>query len=102
MSGPGIGRQPSIRLLAPQAQAAARVEFKIPAGDTAQALNAFSRQAGVQILFPYDVAAKRRTAGLQGGYGREEAVRRLIEGSDLEIASATAEVITLRQRGAGP
>lgn len=87
---------------AAHAQAAAQVEFKIPAGDTAQALNAFSRQAGVQILFPYDVAAKHRTAGLQGAYGREDAVRRLIEGSDLEIASATAEVITLRRRGAGP
>ncbi|HJV42266.1 TonB-dependent receptor [Caulobacter sp.] len=87
---------------AAQAQAAARVEFDIPAGDTAQALTAFSRQAGVQILFPYDVAAKHRTAGLKGVFGREDAVRRLIEGGDLEIASATAQVITLRQRGAGP
>lgn len=84
------------------AQAAARVVFNIPAGDTAQALTAFSRQAGVQILFPYDVAARRRTAGLQGAFGREDAVRKLIDGSDLEIASATAQVITLRQRGAGP
>jgi len=84
------------------AQAAARIAFNIPAGDTAQALNAFSRQAGVQILFPYDVAAKHRTAGLQGAYGREDAVRKLIEGSELEVASATAEVITLRQRSAGP
>lgn len=84
------------------AQAQARIEFKIPAGDTAQALTVFSRQAGVQILFPYDVAARHRTAGLQGAYGREEAVRKLIEGGELEVASATAEVITLRQRGAGP
>lgn len=85
-----------------QAQAAARVAFNIPAGDTAQALNAFSRQAGVQILFPYDVAAKHRTAGLQGAFGREDAVRKLIDGSELEIASATAQVITLRQRATGP
>ena len=84
------------------AQAAARVEFNIPAGDAAQALNAFSRQAGVQILFPYDIAAKHRTTSLQGAYGREDAVRRLIDGSALEIASATAQVITLRQRGSGP
>lgn len=87
---------------AAQAQAAAQVAFNVPAGDTAQALTAFSRQAGVQILFPYDVAAKHRSAGLQGAFGREEAVRKLIDGSDLEIASATAQVITLRQRGAGP
>jgi outer membrane receptor protein involved in Fe transport len=87
---------------AAHAQTAARVEFSIAAGDTAQALNAFSRQAGVQILFPYDVAAKHRTTGLQGAFGREDAVRKLIDGSELEIASATAQVITLRQRGAGP
>jgi hypothetical protein len=34
------------------AQAAAQVTFDIPAGDTASALNAFSRQAGVQLMFP--------------------------------------------------
>lgn len=87
---------------AAHAQAAARVAFNIPAGDTAQALTAFSRQAGVQILFPYDLAANHRSSGLQGTFGREDAVRRLIDGSDLEVASATAQVITLRQRGAGP
>jgi outer membrane receptor protein involved in Fe transport len=85
-----------------QAQAAAQVTFDIPAGDTATALNAFSRQAGVQLMFPYDVAARHRTAGLKGAYGREEALRKLIDGGDLEIASATAQVITLREKGAGP
>jgi outer membrane receptor protein involved in Fe transport len=85
-----------------QAQAAARVTFDIPAGDTATALNAFSRQAGVQLMFPYDVAARHRTAGLKGAYGREEALRRLIDGGELEIASANAQVITLRQKGSAP
>jgi outer membrane receptor protein involved in Fe transport len=92
----------SIAPAAAQAQAVARVTFDIPAGDTATALNAFSRQAGVQLMFPYDVAARHRTAGLKGAYGREEALRRLIDGGDLEIASATAQVITLREKGAGP
>ena len=85
-----------------QAQAAARVEFDIPAGDTAAALNAFSRQAGVQLMFPYDVAARHRTDGLKGAFGREEALRKLIEGADLEIASANAQVITLRERAVSP
>lgn len=92
----------SIVPAAAQAQAAARVTFDIPAGDTAAALNAFSRQAGVQLMFPYDVAARHRTAGLKGAYGREEALRRLIDGSELEIASANAQVITLRQKGSAP
>ncbi|OYW29491.1 MAG: cyclic nucleotide-binding protein, partial [Caulobacter sp. 12-67-6] len=85
-----------------QAQTAARVAFDIPASDTAAALNAFSRQAGVQLMFPYDVAARHRTDGLKGAFGREEALRKLIEGADLEIASANAQVITLRARTAGP
>lgn len=92
----------SVVPVAAQAQAAARIEFDIPAGDTASALNAFSRQAGVQLMFPYDVAARHRTAGLKGAFGREEALRRLIDGGDLEIASASAQVITLREKSAGP
>jgi outer membrane receptor protein involved in Fe transport len=92
----------SVAPVVAQAQAVARVAFDIPAGDTASALNAFSRQAGVQLMFPYDVAARHRTAGLKGAFGREEALRRLIEGGDLEIASASAQVITLRERSAGP
>ena len=32
--------------------------FNIPPENTAQALNDFAKQAGVQILFPYEVAAK--------------------------------------------
>lgn len=83
---------------AAQAQAAARIQFDIPAGDTAHALNAFSRQAGVQLMFPYAVAVRGHTEGLAGAFGREEALRRLIAGADLEIASATAQVITLRER----
>ncbi len=84
------------------AQAAASVTFDIPAGDGAAALNTFSRQAGVQLLFPYDIAARHRTAGLKGAYGREEALRRLIDGAGLEIASANAQVITLRARSGAP
>ena len=64
-----------------QAQAAARVAFDIPASDTAAALNAFSRQAGVQLMFPYEVAARHRTDGLKGAFGREEALRKLIQGA---------------------
>ncbi len=76
---------------------AQRMEFNIPAGDTSQALNAFSRQAGVQLLFPYAAAASHHTAGLKGAFSREEAIRRLIQGTGLEIASADAQTITLRQ-----
>ena len=84
------------------AQAAASVTFDIPASDGATALNAFSRQAGVQLMFPYDIAARHRTAALKGAYGREEALRRLIDGAGLEVASANAQVITLRARSGAP
>src|SRR5262245_61124010 len=79
-------------------QTAQRVAFDIKPGSTAQALNDFARQAGVQILFPYDVAAGRQTEGLKGDLSRDEALRRLIAGSRLELASESAQVITLRER----
>lgn len=83
------------------APASAQVAFDIPAGNAAEALNLFSRQAGVQILFPYDVAARHVSVAVKGRYGREQALRLLIAGSSLEIASADASVITLRARADG-
>jgi len=79
---------------------AAQIEFDIPAGDAASALNAFSRQAGVQLMFPFEAAKGRASPAVRGRYGREQALRMLIANTDLEIASADAGAITLRQRQA--
>lgn len=72
------------------------VTFNIPAKSTAQALIDFSRQAGVQLLFPFDEAKKYRAPALNGTMGRDEALARLIQGTSLEVASATDTTISLK------
>ncbi|MBO9723460.1 MAG: TonB-dependent receptor [Novosphingobium sp.] len=72
------------------------VQFEIKAADTATALNQFAQQAGVHVVFPYDAVAARRFAGLSGRYTRGEALRRLIAGQGLVIASETASMISLK------
>ena len=70
--------------------------FDIPAESTAQALNDLSTQSGIQILFPYDIAAKTNVSPLKGSYSLHAALARLLAGSGLEIASETDKTITLR------
>ncbi|RMB52436.1 hypothetical protein C8J44_3471 [Sphingomonas sp. PP-CE-3A-406] len=78
-----------------QAQAAS-VAFDIKASDTATALNAFARQAGVHVSFPYDAVANRRSTALRGRFTRGEALRRLIAGQGLMIAEETPSMISLK------
>lgn len=74
----------------------ARMNFDIKAGDTAAALNQFANQAHVHVVFPYDVVANQRVAGVRGSFTRGEALRRLIAGQGLLIASETAGMISLK------
>ena len=70
--------------------------FNIPAESTAKALMDFSRQANVQILFPYDAVASRSTAAISGQFDRSSVLKRLLEGSGLMVAQETDTVITLK------
>jgi outer membrane receptor protein involved in Fe transport len=71
-------------------------EFDIPAGDLASALQLFARQAGVQILFPYDAAERKRSPALKGRMTATAALDRLLEGQGLAVATRDARRITLR------
>ena len=82
---------------APMAQAQAqRFQLDIPAENTAKALNEFSQQTGIQILFPYDAAAASSAPALKGSMTREEALNQLLANTGLEVASVTESTITLR------
>lgn len=70
--------------------------FDIPPEDGAKALNDFSRQSGVQLLFPFDLAAKANVPGLKGTYTRQEALNTLLAATGLEVASQTDDTISLR------
>ncbi|HTM81564.1 TonB-dependent receptor [Asticcacaulis sp.] len=73
-----------------------KIKFNIPAESTAKALNDFSTQASIQILFPYEVAARTTVLALKGEYSRQEALAQLLASSGLEVASQTDKTITLR------
>lgn len=75
------------------------IQFSIPAGNRAQALMDFSRQAGVQILFPYDAVAGLDTPAISGTFTRSELLKRLLDGTSLVIASESDTVITLKVAG---
>jgi len=84
--------------------AAAETTFDIPAQGLASALNAFSRQAGVQILFPYDAIEGRTSKPLQGRYTTRNALNLLLAGGPLIIDSDNGRTIGLvvaRRQGQG-
>lgn len=70
--------------------------FEIPAENTARALNDFSHQAGVEILFPYDLAAAHAAPAISGDFTRSDVLARLLAGSGLEVAAQSETSITLR------
>lgn len=60
---------PLILAAAPASVASDRaIAFNIPAQNMATSLNEFGRQAGVQMVFPYDAIAGRRSIALKGRF----------------------------------
>lgn len=78
------------------AQSDRTARFDIAEQRLAAALDQFARQAGVQILYPYQIAAARRSAALHGTMPVRTALDRLLQGSGLEIARVTDRAVILR------
>lgn len=70
--------------------------FNVPAQPLPAALTAFARQAGIQIFFPADRIASRRSPAIRGKSSTRAALARLLAGSGLEVASDTGGTIVLR------
>lgn len=70
--------------------------FDIPAQGAAGALNEWARQAGAQIVFPYDAVEGRRSAGLRGRFSPEGALNRLVAPLGLRVVSNAGGIVTLR------
>ena len=75
---------------APQA-----IAFNIPAQDLGGALNAFADRAGLRLLFPSNLVAGRRSAGLTGTLTRNQALSRLLAGSGLTFRFTSANTVTI-------
>ncbi len=88
-------------LASASAHASELKSFSIPAEALPDALTQYAQQAGVQIFFPSAQIADRRSTTLQGAYDSREALRKLIAGSNLEVASDDGKIIILRAKGTG-
>ncbi|AFT69656.1 TonB-dependent heme/hemoglobin receptor family protein [Alloalcanivorax dieselolei B5] len=60
-----------------------RHPFNIPAQSLASAINAFSRQSGWQISVASELASQRRSRDVSGNLSPEQALTRLLDGTDL-------------------
>lgn len=73
-------------------------DFEIPSQPLAGALHAYGRRMGIQVLYESRSAAGRQSGAVQGKFTANEALKRLLAGTDLEIRYAGLEAVTLVAR----
>ena len=78
-----------------QPSALQKIAFAIPSQPLAGALHAYGRQVGIQVLYESRSAIGRQSAEVQGEYTPDEALKRLLSGTDLEVRHARPDAITL-------
>jgi outer membrane receptor protein involved in Fe transport len=71
-------------------------DFDIAEAPAAQGVTRFAQQAGVPVLFPYDLMQGRRTAALQGRLEIDVGLKALLAGSGLVAQTNRRGQITLR------
>lgn len=74
-----------------------RVEYNVEAGDLGEALKTVSRLSGKEIIFNSEAVLGKTAPRLHGTFSADNAVRALLEGSDL-IAQYRKDVIIIRGR----
>jgi iron complex outermembrane receptor protein len=79
---------------------AAEKTFNIPSQDLGTAITMFARQSGLRIVAPASRSESSRSRAIAGVYEQRDALRMLIEGTGLEVASDAGNVVVLR-RGKG-
>lgn len=89
-------------LLAAQPVLAADVarilQLNIPSQPLETALTALARQADLQILFTPDLVRGHRSTEVAGSLSATDALRRLLDGSDIEFVVDDSDTIVLRLR----
>ena len=84
-----------------QAQEAPRQAYNIEAESLADALRAVSRLSGREIMFPAEAVDGRRAPNLVGIFTLEDAIGRLLEGTDL-VAVYRDNAVLIRGRALPP
>lgn len=60
-----------------------QVDFDVPRQRADRALTQFAQQAGITLVFPFDIASRTQTNGLVGRYSVEQGLERLLKGTGL-------------------
>src|SRR6202140_4592735 len=74
----------------------------IPAGPLAQALAAFARQTGLQLVYVSGVMRDQRSHAVSAGLGANEALARILEGTGLKFEYLTARSVRILATVVGP
>src|SRR5450631_706565 len=74
----------------------------IPAEPLAQALEAFARQTGNQLVYVSDILREQRSHAVPAGLGANEALARMLEGTGLEFQFLTPRSIRILAAVIGP
>lgn len=101
----GVRRALGLSLLAltPLAQAESPLDavysFQIPAQSTSDALNEFSKQSGLRLLFSYEALQGRSAPNVAGEYKAEEVLKKLLSGTDLKHQITQDAVVVVHEPG---
>jgi len=77
------------------------VNFNIAAGDLGAALEKFSTQSGVQVLYRQELVAGKRARGVTGSLAPSDALERLLEGTGVALERANNRTFVLKEAGRG-
>lgn len=76
------------------------ITFSIPAQDADSALTELAKQANTTLLFPFDLAKRVKTNTLEGTFTLNEALARLLDGTELAVVTNDDGQISIRSRSA--
>ncbi|MDB4032625.1 TonB-dependent receptor plug domain-containing protein, partial [Porticoccaceae bacterium] len=90
-----LGRQPSRASDTGSANQTGTYHLTLPAQSVADALNSLSEQTDIQVLFPFDLAARHRIKPLEGSYSIQHALALLLQDTGLYGGLTQSGVITI-------
>jgi outer membrane receptor protein involved in Fe transport len=77
------------------------ISFNIAAQDAGSALNDFSRQSGLRVLFPYDSVEGKRAPAVRGDMTADAALDTLLKATGLVVAANDGTTVTLTDPQSG-
>lgn len=75
------------------------IRFDIPAGTLDTILDAFQKQTGLRVVVPIDAIRSLGSPGVVGSYTPEQAIQRILTGTNITYKFTSRETITLEISG---